>query len=158
MKGMTLIVKTITRILLGFILVFGLYIVFYGHLTPGGGFAGGVIMACSYILVMLAFGKETVLSKLSKKMSSILDSMGALGFLIIAALGISGGYFFYNFICHGTEFKLLSAGIILPCNIFIGIKVGAAIFGVVLTTSMFRLTFTHTDKDRIIKDLDKEED
>ncbi|MBU3958757.1 MAG: hypothetical protein KKE91_02725, partial [Candidatus Omnitrophica bacterium] len=55
--GMTLIVKTITRLTVGLILLYGIYIVLHGHLTPGGGFAGGVIIALSFVHLMLAFGK-----------------------------------------------------------------------------------------------------
>ena len=43
--GMSLVVKTVTGWLKAFILLFGIYIVLYGHLTPGGGFAGGVVVA-----------------------------------------------------------------------------------------------------------------
>lgn len=46
-KGMTLIVKTVTRLTLGFILLYGIYISLNGHISPGGGFAGGVIVALS---------------------------------------------------------------------------------------------------------------
>ena len=56
-KGMTLIVKTVTRLTLGFILLYGIYIAMTGHESPGGGFAGGVIVALSFIHIMLAFGK-----------------------------------------------------------------------------------------------------
>ena len=56
MKGMTLIVKTITALLIGFITLFGFYIVLTGHISPGGGFAGGVILAAGLLLVILAFG------------------------------------------------------------------------------------------------------
>ena len=52
-EGMTLIVKTITRLTVGLIMLFGIYIVLHGHLTPGGGFAGGVIVALSFIHLML---------------------------------------------------------------------------------------------------------
>ena len=45
MKGMTVIVKTITGLISGLILLFGIYIVAHGHLTPGGGFAGGIIIS-----------------------------------------------------------------------------------------------------------------
>ena len=54
--GMSMIVRTVTRWLKGPILLFGIYIVLYGHITPGGGFGGGVIIACAFILVMLALG------------------------------------------------------------------------------------------------------
>ena len=52
MKGMSLIVKNITNVAIGFIFIYGIYIVLHGHLTPGGGFAGGVIIAG--IIVTLA--------------------------------------------------------------------------------------------------------
>ncbi|MDI6606195.1 MAG: MnhB domain-containing protein, partial [Candidatus Omnitrophota bacterium] len=55
-SGMSLIVKTITRLTVGLILLFGIYIVLHGHLSPGGGFAGGVIIALSFVHLMLAFG------------------------------------------------------------------------------------------------------
>ena len=55
MAGMTIIVKTISSWVKVLIIVFGVYIILFGHLTPGGGFAGGVILASSYILLMLAF-------------------------------------------------------------------------------------------------------
>ena len=60
MKGMTIIVKAISSWVKVLIFLFGIYIVIFGHLTPGGGFAGGVILASSYVLLMLAFGKEFV--------------------------------------------------------------------------------------------------
>ena len=58
MKGMTVIVKTISSWVKIFIFLFGIYIIINGHLTPGGGFAGGVILASSYVFLMLAVGKE----------------------------------------------------------------------------------------------------
>ena len=58
MKGMTIIVKTVSSWVKVLIFLFGIYVTIFGHLTPGGGFAGGVILAGSYILLMLAFGRE----------------------------------------------------------------------------------------------------
>ncbi|NQT18078.1 MAG: MnhB domain-containing protein, partial [Planctomycetes bacterium] len=55
---MTPIVKTITRLILGFIVVFSASVILYGHITPGGGFAGGSMLACGFVLLLLAFGKE----------------------------------------------------------------------------------------------------
>ena len=49
MKGMTLIAKTITRLTLGLILLFGFYIFLHGHISHGIGFAGGVIVALGFI-------------------------------------------------------------------------------------------------------------
>ncbi len=137
--GMTLIVKTITRLTVGLILLYGIYIVLHGHLTPGGGFAGGVIIALSFIHLMLAFGKEVALKKLSAQAASILESLGAIMFLTIAILGFTGGYLFFNFfIQKGRPFDLFSAGIIPLCNIAISLKVGAGLFAIFAVLVLFR--------------------
>jgi len=129
-KGMSLIVKTITRLTVGLILLYGIYIVLHGHVSPGGGFAGGVIIALSFIHLMLAYGKEVAFKKLSKAWASVFESAGAILFLTIALLGFTGGYFFLNFISKGEPFKLFSAGIIPLCNIAIALKVGAGLFAI----------------------------
>lgn len=128
--GMSLIVKTITRLTVGLILLYGIYIVLHGHVSPGGGFAGGVIVALSFIHLMLAFGKEVAFKKLSKARASFFESFGAIMFLTIALLGLSGGYFFLNFLNKGEPFHLFSAGIIPLCNIAICLKVGAGLFAI----------------------------
>ena len=78
MKGMSLIVKTISSWVKMLVFLFGIYIILFGHITPGGGFAGGVILACSYVLIMLAFGREYTEENLSLKLASKLDCTGAL--------------------------------------------------------------------------------
>lgn len=137
-KGMTVIVKTITRLTVGLIFLYGIYIVLHGHISPGGGFAGGVIIALSFIHLMLAYGKEVALKKLSKNLAAILESTGAIMFLSIALLGFIGGYFFLNFFpSKGTPFKLFSAGIIPLCNIAIALKVGAGLFSIFVILVVF---------------------
>ncbi|MCK4548575.1 MAG: hypothetical protein KAU49_00325 [Candidatus Krumholzibacteria bacterium] len=136
-KGMTTIVKTIVRFVMGIIVIFGAYVVLYGHVTPGGGFAGGVILASAYILLTLAFGKEMGLRKMSNRWASLLDNSGALAFVIVGLLGFGGGYFFYNFLGRGEPFHLFSAGSILLSNIAIGVKVTASVFAIFMTLSIF---------------------
>jgi multicomponent Na+:H+ antiporter subunit B len=139
--GMTLIVKTITRLTVGLILLYGIYIVLHGHISPGGGFAGGVIIALSFIHLMLAFGRDTALKKLSQTTASVLESLGALMFLSIAVLGFFGGYFFFNFFLHkGNPFELFSAGIIPLCNIAISLKVGVGLFAIFTVLVFFKGT------------------
>lgn len=145
MTGMTTIVKTISSWVKVLIFLFGIYIILFGHLTPGGGFAGGVILAGSYVLLMLAFGRKFVEENLSLGIASKLDCAGALLFLAIALFGLFYGAasFFYNFIQQqylagkDTTFDLVSAGTIPLANIAIGLKVGASLFLVILTLSMF---------------------
>ena len=98
--GMSVIVKTVASWVKILVILFGVYIILFGHLTPGGGFAGGVIIAGSYILLMLAYGKDFVQENFTEKLASRLDSAGAIMFIVIALLGFlyGGGMFFNNFI------------------------------------------------------------
>ena len=138
MQGMTIIVKTISSWVKVLIVLFGIYIILFGHLTPGGGFAGGVILASSYVLLMLAFGGEFVKKDLPLSLVSKLDCLGAFMFIMIAILGlIFGGTFFVNFLVdkYGQPLHLLSAGTIPFSNIAIGLKVGASLFLVIFSLS-----------------------
>lgn len=128
--GMSVIVRTTARLTVGFILLYGIYILSHGHVSPGGGFAGGVIIALSFINLMLAYGKDTALSKLPKAVTSFFENLGALILLSIALLGFTGGYFFLNFIAKGEPFRLFSAGTIPLLNVAISLKVGAGIFAI----------------------------
>jgi multisubunit Na+/H+ antiporter MnhB subunit len=153
-EGMSVIVKTVTRWVKGFILLYGIYIVLYGHLTPGGGFAGGVIVACAFILLTLAEGQRVAFKTLPKNAASELDSVGALLFWGLALAGmIAAGTFFKNFIAtpETSYFKLLSSGIILPSNIGIGIKVGMSLFMVFAMLSALHVTVRKDGKREMVR-------
>jgi multicomponent Na+:H+ antiporter subunit B len=90
-KGMSLIVKTVTKLTLGFILLYGIYITLTGHRSPGGGFAGGVIVALSFIHIMLAFGKEVALRKLRSNALRLIVGVSGLVFLYVIMVSFSGG-------------------------------------------------------------------
>ncbi len=144
---MTLIVKTITRFTVGFIMLFGLYIMFHGHLTPGGGFAGGVIFALSFVHLMLAYGRDITLSKFKPSAVSNTESIGALLFVSIAFFGLTAGYFFANFLPLGEPFTLLSAGTILLSNIAIFLKVGAGLFAIFLALALTTIITEKREQD-----------
>lgn len=132
--GMTIIVKTVTRLTVGLIFLYGIYIILHGHLTPGGGFAGGVIMALAFINVNLAFGGNISAKIFSKGSTSIVEALGAVMFLALALFGMRYGGFFDNFLHpNGDPGQLVSAGIIPLENIAISLKVGAGMFGIFLT-------------------------
>ncbi|MDD4894094.1 MAG: MnhB domain-containing protein [Candidatus Omnitrophica bacterium] len=86
-QGMTLIVKTVTRLVINVVFLYGIYIVLQSHTSPGGGFAGGVIIALSFILLMLAFGKDAVLKKLNRSKAIFIMSLAAVIFLFISIMG-----------------------------------------------------------------------
>ena len=151
MKGRSLIVETISQWVAPFILLYGLYIVAYGHLSPGGGFAGGVIVACAFVLIVLARGKQEALRGFPFGVAKSLDSLGALLFLALALLGlVMGGEFFVNFVqkSHpGGRLMLFNAGIIPLCNVAIGLKVAASLFLVMVVLSALRVVAGGTEQD-----------
>jgi multicomponent Na+:H+ antiporter subunit B len=141
MKGMTIIVQKITQIMAPLVFIFGIYIVVHGHLSPGGGFAGGVIMAGAFILQILAHG--ILLPKLRKEEHGMefLESAAILGFLILAGIGLlfSGSVvFFSNFLNKGTLGELVSAGFIPIENIVVGAEVCAAISAIFIALVVFK--------------------
>ena len=141
--GMTLIVKNTARLIAGFIAVFGIYIAATGHLSPGGGFAGGVIIAAAAVLVVLAFGKDAAATVLGERQCHVWDAAGALAFLAVALCGyfVAGG-FFGHFLADslGEPHTLRSGGAIPLSNLAILVKVGAGLAGAFLALSAFRRT------------------
>ena len=141
MRGMSIIVQVIARLLAGMLFLYGVYIILHGHLTPGGGFAGGVLVAASFILMSLAFGSVEQSEKSSYTFSSIFESLGGILFVSLALAGLlAGSYFFRNeFVYYtGIRLHLISGGIILPANIAIGIKVGAGLLAMFLALGASR--------------------
>lgn len=122
------ILKTGARLLLPLIMLFGVYIFTHGHLTPGGGFQGGVVIASGVLLF--------VLSDVSRSVNhSILSISESVSGFIYAALGIAGfflasGFLDNRFLPIGTIGSLFSAGAIPVIYSFIGIKVGCELTGI----------------------------
>ena len=135
---MSEIVKTVSKIFAPLIVVFGIYITLHGHLTPGGGFAGGIIIAGAIILLVLAFGGIKERLARERKTTSRLESSGILLFWFVGVFGlIIGGIFFLNFIGKGIPFTIFSSGIIPICNIAIAAEVGGAISTILLALVLF---------------------
>lgn len=140
-QGMTPIVKNTARLVSGFIAVFGIYIALTGHISPGGGFAGGVILAAAAVLIVLAFGRETAERIITPSQCHLWDAAGAGLFLAVAMVGYFSGDFFGNFIARiskGEVGKLFSGGTIIVSNLFILIKVAAGLAGAFLALAAFR--------------------
>lgn len=130
---MSVIVETVMATILPFTFVLGLYIILHGHLTPGGGFQGGVILASGIVLIFLAFGREKLCNKFLKKDFSKLESLGAILFLALGLMGIlSNGSFFNNILDKGIAGNLFSSGTIFWLDIFVGLKVFAGMALIVL--------------------------
>ncbi len=126
--GMSIIVKVVTSWVLGFAFVYGLGVALYGHLSPGGGFVGGVVVACALVLSVLAFGGKRGPGATLAKAASTFDAAGALLFLGVAVGGYIAGCFFQNWIARGESFTLGSTWFIVLMNVAILLKVGAGAF------------------------------
>lgn len=141
MRGMSPVVQVTARLLAGMLFLYGCYVILHGHLTPGGGFAGGVLVAAAFILESLAFGSVEKVERNSYTFSSVFESLGGLLFLGLALGGLlAGGSFFMNggLFGLGRPLQLISGGIILPANIAIGIKVGAGLVAIFLALGASR--------------------
>jgi len=144
MSGMSKIVKTIANISFPFILIYGLYVIAHGHLTPGGGFQGGAIVASGLAMLVVAYGSVWVMDRIKEKHLSAFESIGAIGFIGLAFFGlIFGAVFFNNFmvennILFGQEsiidgaVNFNSAGVLPLMNFAVGLKVIAGLFAIVL--------------------------
>jgi multisubunit Na+/H+ antiporter MnhB subunit len=140
MEGMSTIVKKMTQLVAGLIFLYGIYIILHGHLSPGGGFAGGAIIAGSFILLILAFGSSALNLKKEVAGSSNTESLAILMVAILGLMALLFGakVFFFNFLPKGTPGELLSAGVIPLYNIFIGIEVAGAILTIFLGLVIFK--------------------
>lgn len=117
-----------SRALFGIILMTGIYVSIHGHLTPGGGFPGGSMIATSMLLLYLADDKFRAKIKGFKVLESVMGSIYVL-------IGIGGllfaDYFLVNFLDTGVVGELFSAGIIPIIYVVIGLKVGSEISNVI---------------------------
>lgn len=126
------VVEVASRVIVPFILIFGLYVVTHGHYSPGGGFQGGAIMAAGIMLLRLSLGKKRSSRRFPPKVAPIL---GAIGLLIYAGTGLitlvwGGMYLDYAYLpipgVSGASLRYL--GILI-----IEIGVALAVFGVMIT-------------------------
>jgi multicomponent Na+:H+ antiporter subunit B len=123
------LLKIAVDILFPLIILFGFYIIIHGHLTPGGGFQGGVIIASAFLLMFLAKNDDF---NLNHKIISLAEALSGAGFILLAFLGLLfTDRFLGNLLPLGSVGNLFSGGIIPLIYIFVGIKVSAEITALV---------------------------
>ena len=120
--------RALSAALVGPVMVLGAYVVAHGHLTPGGGFSGGVVVAGA-LLLAYAGGQGLRLRRVgSITMLEGAEALGAAGFLALALAGlIAAGALLKNFLALGTSGMLLSAGTIPVGNVAVGLEVAGAV-------------------------------
>jgi multicomponent Na+:H+ antiporter subunit B len=117
------LLTTGTRLLVPLILLLGIYVFVNGHLTPGGGFQGGAIVASAVLMLLLS----DPLRRISSRMIAIVESVSGLVFVGLGVLGIvlAGGFLDNRILPTGTLGAMFSAGAIPIIYSVVGLKVGA---------------------------------
>ena len=118
------ILQLAARVLVPIILLYGMYIILNGHLSPGGGFSGGAVMGAGLILYLNAFGFQKTERFFTYK------TFRWITFLALMTYGGLKSYSFFMGANHlesgiplGTPGAILSSGLILPLNICVGLIV-----------------------------------
>lgn len=94
-----LVLRTVTKLLVGLIVLFALYVQFHGDYSPGGGFQAGVIMAVAFIAYTVVFGMEAGQRVFP---DWIVHKMAALGVLIYGGTGVVSMLLGYTFLDYGA--------------------------------------------------------
>lgn len=127
------------------IICLGINTILGGHITPGGGFQGGAMIAGGLIFCIIVYGLEKSPFKLSHNFLAGMESAGALGYVFLGLAGLfASGFFLYNL---GTDIYGIvpqaiqtifnypdptNAGIIPYLNYVVGIKVLVGLSAVVI--------------------------
>lgn len=154
MTEMSKIVRTVVSFIFPFSMIYGLYVIAHGHLTPGGGFQGGAIVASACAMILVAFGSQAIMKKMKEKHLSVLESIGAISFIGLAFFGLLFGVaFFHNFLLGNqylfggipefgsTLANINTAGVIPLMNFAVGLKVIAGLFAIIFIMAYATTTF-----------------
>lgn len=124
-----LILQMVASFLVPLIIIFGIYVILNGHLSPGGGFSGGAIIGAGLILYLNAFGFAKTERFFTEKTYKWI-CFASLTFYCLAK-----SYSFYTGAHHlesgiplGTPGAILSSGLILPLNICVGLVVACTMY------------------------------
>jgi multicomponent Na+:H+ antiporter subunit B len=123
------ILDVMSRKLAPYVFLFGFYLVGYGHLSPGGGFQGGVVIASGVILLAMSKSVATVQVHFPARK---LQGVEALTFALLLAAGVFGVVAGLGFLANplaepGVVERVPRVGFILILNVLIGVKVGAGV-------------------------------
>lgn len=126
---MDIIIRVVGRIMAPFIFLFGAYIAVHGHLSPGGAFPGGVIIATAFALLILTYTEKEIEHKLTEHELIGIKSIAAI---IIIVLILKFGYSFRSDLLKTqTFFNLWSGGFTPFLNLAGAIVVATALVAII---------------------------
>ena len=115
-------------------LVYICYIITHGHLSPGGGFQGGVLVAAVITLLTLAYGYESTAKAVSFGLLHDVEGVSSVLYVALGLLGVAVGAQFAQNVLYraGSIGELYSSGTILWMNLVVGLKVFSGVGSVSL--------------------------
>lgn len=126
-----LLVRRSVAYLAPLFLLFPVYIVVHGHLSPGGGFQGGVSLAVLLILLTVSFGTRNVVDAVGTPALHVTEAVSAAAVVAVGVVGMTQGLAFLTNLAAGfpggEPGSLLSAGMIPLLNLVIGVKVASGL-------------------------------
>ena len=123
------ILKISSIVIIPIILVFGIYVVLNGHISPGGGFSGGAILGAAFILYLSAFGFEKTERFMNAKTVKVVTLVALLVYCISKCYSFfTGANHLESGIPLGTPGAILSSGLILVLNICVGLVVACTMY------------------------------
>jgi len=125
------ILKRIAAIILPFVCIYGFYVILHGHVSPGGSFAGGIILGLSFIAYSTIYGTEKGRAKLPERVLTWTESYGTLWYVMMGMVGIVRGVPFLANKLAGVDLgvpgALSSGGLISLIGLGVGIRVASTI-------------------------------
>jgi len=121
------IVGITSRKLVPYILLFGFYLISYGHFSPGGGFQGGVVLGAGIILLCLSRGISLTEISFSRQKITLLEISMITTFILLGIVGLVMGKNFLSNVFLGKVEEVPTAGFIFLLDLVIGLKAGAGI-------------------------------
>lgn len=116
-----LILSTCGKLIVPFVLVFGICILFNGHISPGGGFSGGSVLGASVILFAVTYGSKATGRFFTKKVFNIIRISGLMIYAIMFGVYIYQG-------ANGIESDLAHY-IVLVIDLAVGLVVMSTMYG-----------------------------
>lgn len=124
------IVSVTSKIIVPNILLFGVYILLFGHLSPGGGFSGGAVIGSGLILYAMVFGLDAADRILGQRKRSVIILCALLFYCVSKGYSFfTGANHLHSFISSGVPGRIISAGLLMPLNIAVGLVVSCTMFG-----------------------------
>ena len=120
--------------LLPFALMYMFYLIFHGHLSPGGGFQGGVLFVAAILFLYFGHGFEVTAQAVSFNLMHETEGLASVIYVALAMMGIAAGAQFCQNILYtrGSVGDLFSSGTIFWMNLTVGLKVITGIGSITL--------------------------